>query len=129
MVESLYIGGEHLRLLPERALLWSREATLLLADLHLGKDELFRRSGIPVPAGTGQADLDRLTRLIQRHSIRRLVLLGDFVHAPPARGSAFLQQFAQWRAAHRALEFNVVAGNHDKRVARDVVPQIQWLAE
>lgn len=129
MSESIQLAGEHIQLLPERALLWPRMATLLLADLHLGKDEVFRQAGIAVPAGSVAADLERLSLLIQTHAVARVVLLGDFVHAAPATGSQFVQQFAHWRAVHADLEFILVAGNHDRRLARDELTGIDWREE
>jgi metallophosphoesterase superfamily enzyme len=48
-------------LLPGRAAFLPASATLLVADLHLGKAATFRQAGIPVPEGSAQADLARLT--------------------------------------------------------------------
>ncbi|MET0986505.1 MAG: ligase-associated DNA damage response endonuclease PdeM [Steroidobacteraceae bacterium] len=129
MSESIELAGEHVELLPEHALLWPRTATLLLADLHLGKDEVFRRSGIAVPAGSSQTDLDRLAALIRVHAVQRVVLLGDFVHAVPQFGSEFIPLFMAWRAAHAELEFIVVAGNHDRLAARQQLTTIQWQSQ
>src|SRR3569623_749217 len=40
---------ELFELLPQRAIFWKKEKMLLLADMHLGKVNHFRRSGIPAP--------------------------------------------------------------------------------
>lgn len=125
--ETVEIAGEQLIALPERALLWERTATLLLADLHLGKDEVFRRAGIAVPAGPVSSDLTTLTGLVQQHGVRRVVLLGDFVHAAPSAGSGFITEFLRWREAHALLDFIVVAGNHDRRAAEGVLGEaVRW---
>ena len=47
-------------LLPGRAAVLPASATLLVADLHLGKAATFRKAGIPVPEGSAQRDLARL---------------------------------------------------------------------
>ena len=43
-------AGEPLVLLGARALYWPARQALLLADLHLGKADVFRRAGIALPA-------------------------------------------------------------------------------
>ena len=58
------VAGESLRLLPDRALLWPRARTLVIADLHLGKAQHFRRAGIALPRGGTGHDLARLDRLL-----------------------------------------------------------------
>ena len=74
-------------LLPGRAAFLPSSATLLVADLHLGKAATFRKAGIPVPEGSAQADLARLARLVRETSARRLVIVGDLLIAPYARGN------------------------------------------
>jgi len=66
-------GGSAWRALPQRAALWLDRCWLLVADLHFGKSATFRARGVPVPAGTTQADLARLTALIEATRARRLV--------------------------------------------------------
>src|SRR5438874_327785 len=78
---ELGVGGETLRLLPERAVYWPRLRTLIAADLHWGKEETFRASAIPIPAGPIQADLARLSTVLTRAGATRLLILGDLWHA------------------------------------------------
>jgi DNA ligase-associated metallophosphoesterase len=114
---AIDIRGESLLLHPERALLWPATRTLLIADPHFGKDDVFRRAGIALPDGTAHADLARLAALIEAHACERLLILGDFVHAATRAGDSFLSAFAEWRSAHRELAVDVIAGNHDRREA------------
>lgn len=102
-----------MELLPERAIRWGD--TLLVADVHWGKTATFRRHGIPVPHGDLEEDLARLDRLVALAGIRRLVVLGDLVHArvPPEVEAAV----ATWRAA-RPVELVLVRGNHDRHQPR-----------
>lgn len=103
-----------LTLLPQRALWQAQGRTLWIADLHLGKAASFRALGQPVPAGTTQENLRRLGALIERQAARRLVVLGDFLHARAGRTPALLSALADWRAARREVEILVVRGNHDR---------------
>ena len=120
-------AGESLLLHPDRAVLWPAQRTGFIADLHLGKAEVFRRSGIPIPEGHTHADLQRLDRLIAAHELRRIVLLGDFLHAASPGGSTHAEAFGAWRARQVELEFVVVAGNHDRRAAgRELAESVTW---
>lgn len=111
--QPLTLAGTAVHLLPAPALWWPDGATLCIADLHLGKAATFRARGLPVPAGTTQDNLARLTALLAAHPARRLVVLGDFLHAAEAQTPALLAAVAAWRQAHAAVDVVLVRGNHD----------------
>jgi uncharacterized protein len=120
-------AGENLLLHPQRAIVWPSQRTLFIADLHLGKAEIFRRSGIPIPDGHTHADLRRLDALIAGHALQRIVLLGDFLHAASPGRSTHADAFTAWRRSHAQLEFVVVAGNHDRNaVGRELADVVDW---
>ncbi|KFN50658.1 ligase-associated DNA damage response endonuclease PdeM [Arenimonas composti] len=110
------VAGEELQLLGERALFWPARRRLLLADLHLGKADAFRRAGIGLPSGGTAADLARIGGLLDSTGARSLWVLGDLLHGDPSprRWRAAWDHF---RAARPALELVVVAGNHDRALA------------
>jgi DNA ligase-associated metallophosphoesterase len=109
------LAGEPARLLARRALWWPAEATLFVADVHLGKAETFRALGVPVPAGPTAATLRRLGALVDDCRARRLVVLGDLLHARPAQAPATIDALRAWRRALAALHCVLVRGNHDDR--------------
>jgi DNA ligase-associated metallophosphoesterase len=115
--------GESVWLLPERALWWPRGRVLFVADLHLGKAATYRALGQPVPAGTTQVNLARLSGLLLRYLPAQLVLLGDFLHAAQARTPSVLGSIAAWREEFAALGCVLVRGNHDSR-AGDPPPSL-----
>lgn len=117
------VKGEELVLLPERALLWTRAATLLVADAHIGKAAAFRALGVPVPRGTTGGALARLDALLDRTGARRIVFLGDLLHAREGRAPETVQALAEWRARHATTGMILVRGNHDRR-AGDPPPEI-----
>jgi DNA ligase-associated metallophosphoesterase len=112
---SIHVAGQTLHLAPERAAFWDEGRTLLIADAHFGKAATFRASGIPVPHGTTQDNLDRLDALIARWPVERIVFLGDFLHAAPANAAHTLDAIARWRHAHASIAMTLVRGNHDAR--------------
>ena len=107
-------GGERLRLLPERAAYWEARSTLLIADPHWGKAATFRSAGLFVPRGTTSSGIERLDSLLARLGARRIVFLGDFLHARAGRVDRTLGALEDWRSRHRDLEVVLVRGNHDR---------------
>jgi DNA ligase-associated metallophosphoesterase len=105
--------GESLILLPERAAFWEGAATLLVADTHWGKAATLRAAAIPIPGGTTSNDLERLSCLLRRTEARRIVLLGDVIHARQGRAPRTLAAVERWREAHAEVEMLMVRGNHD----------------
>jgi DNA ligase-associated metallophosphoesterase len=109
------LAGVTARLLARRALWWPAEATLFVADVHLGKAETFRALGVPVPAGPTAGTLRRLGGLLDDCAARRLVVLGDLLHARPAQAPATLEALRAWRRERPAVQCVLVRGNHDER--------------
>lgn len=112
---TIEVAGRPLLLLPQKAALIVDSRTLLIADAHIGKAASFRTLGVPVPRGTTTETLAALSELIARHEVRRLVFLGDLLHARAAHAQATLAALARWREAHAALPLVLVRGNHDDR--------------
>ncbi len=78
---TVEIVGEKIALLPERALYRPVDRTLIVADPHWGKGAAFRAGAVPIPGADLHADLERLSRALERVSATRLVVLGDLLHA------------------------------------------------
>lgn len=116
------IEGERLVLMPERAAWWPARDTLLVADAHFGKAAAFRAGGIPVPAGTTLEGLARLEGALARTAARRVLFLGDYLHARQGRAPATLGALARWHEVHPELELLLVRGNHDRH-AGDPPPE------
>ena len=103
------IGSMDLQLLPERAALeWSGKA-LYLADLHLGKDGLWRSNGQYAPEVT-KIDLERLNTLLDNYQIDEVYFLGDLIHSRANNDFNYLANFLN----NRDEKFYLIAGNHDR---------------
>lgn len=111
------LAGNRIELLPEGAVWWPAHEALLVADLHLGKDQVFRRHGLAVPSSVLDGELERLDQLLAAHPARELIVLGDLVHAPPEPGEDWPEAILDWRRQHDRLEIGVVIGNHDRALA------------
>ena len=112
----LRLKGELLELWPERVILLPEHGLLLAADVHVGKAQAFRALGVPVPSGTTEDTLGRLSALLDASGARELVLLGDFLHSVHVQSaSATLAALQRWRTRHAQTTVRLVRGNHDAR--------------
>ncbi len=109
---SLTVGpqAEPIQLWPQRAVYWPAAQTLLLSDLHWG-----REIGPGSPAGVPEADLCRLNALLAATGADRVVFLGDLVHGRHGLTPQLAERIRQWRVeAADGLELILVPGNHDR---------------
>jgi len=120
---EIEVRGEKLTLYAERAAFWHRERALLIADPHWGKAATFRAGGIPVPSGTTNEAISRLESLLRKTNPKKVIFLGDLLHAKPGRSKEMFAALESWRKGHAELDVILVRGNHDKR-AGDPPPEL-----
>lgn len=115
------IAGEEIVLMPQRAAFWPAAETLLIADVHLGKGNAARAEGSPVSesvlAAMLRKQLEPLTAAVRSCSAKRLLILGDLLHAPIGITDSLLDAVAQWRAQIDA-SIAVIPGNHDRKLKK-----------
>lgn len=104
------VCGEELVLLPEKAIWWPAQQTLILADLHLGKSMHFRKAGIPLPLLSQQKDFVVLEKLLQTPQLKQVLFLGDLFHSSYNSDWELLGQLI---SKHQHLHYTLVQGNHD----------------
>lgn len=109
---EMEIAGERLQLFANRTIVWPHRRTLILADPHFGKAATFRAHGIPVPGDTNRKLAELSECLLNSHA-ERLVILGDFWHAPAGVSNSILEDLNRWRARHQQLHLLLIRGNHD----------------
>lgn len=104
------VFGEELMLLPEKAVFWESKRMLMVADLHLGKINHFRKAGIPVPVKANDKNLEVLLNLIQSLRPQRLIFLGDLFHSHYNEEWEIVRTFIK---TFPEVSFELVVGNHD----------------
>jgi DNA ligase-associated metallophosphoesterase len=104
------IFGEAFVLLPQKALYWQTQEMVLLADMHLGKVNHFRKAGIPVPVKANERNWEVLIDLVHTTKAKRIVCVGDLFHSHYNYDWELVGQFTQ---AFPHLSFELVTGNHD----------------
>ena len=107
---DVVIGGEQLVLLPEKACWLPQHQALLLADLHLGKVNHFRKSGIAVPAAANDRNTEALIQLLRQWQPARCIFLGDLFHS---HYNEEWEVMGQVSGHFAACQFELVLGNHD----------------
>ena len=104
------IFGEQMELLPQKAVFWGRERILFLADVHLGKVNHFRRSGIPVPPKANERNLELIIDLVNLTRPDRVICLGDLFHS---HYNPEWEVFGELVKHFVKISFELVLGNHD----------------
>lgn len=107
---TIQLLGAELLLHPFKAAFWVERQALLLADLHLGKAQHFRREGIPVPRQAGNATWDRLLSLLIDFQPQEVWILGDLFHSAY---NEVWEEFIRLVAQFDQVKFTLVGGNHD----------------
>lgn len=101
--------GEEFFLLPEKALFRPSDASIIVADLHLGKATHFSRNGLPLAPEAGREDIERLRRICLDYQAEKLLILGDLFHSDFNTEFHHLDRLLEVDG----LQVELVAGNHD----------------
>ena len=109
--KPIVIKDQTLILTNQRALFWEQESALVLSDLHLGKTAHFRKNGIALPVDLIQEDLKRLSELILHFNPKKIIVVGDFLHA--GKNSEF-ELFKEFKTQFPELQMILIKGNHDR---------------
>ena len=107
------IAGAWLRLLPQGALYWPAERTLIVADLHLEKATAYARRRVFLPPYDSAATLSALATLCGEHAPKRVIALGDSFHDPEAPSRIAARDAAVISSLQQARDWIWIAGNHD----------------
>lgn len=108
--KTIAVKGQKWRLLPQKAIYWEEQKTLILSDLHLGKSGHFRKWGIAAPQNVNKKSIDRLQRLVEDLKPGALYILGDLFHSQANREWF---QFEEWINNTKNVDIHLIKGNHD----------------
>ncbi|MBX3389144.1 MAG: ligase-associated DNA damage response endonuclease PdeM [Phycisphaeraceae bacterium] len=116
---TIELAGQRVQLLPERAAFLHASKTLLVADLHFGRQHAWHAEGKPVgdvvAAASLEEPLNRLSVAIEKTRARRVLVLGDLLHAPAGLTDDMISRVSRWR--HQiGVPMELVPGNHDRRL-------------
>ncbi|TVQ38630.1 MAG: hypothetical protein EA384_08775 [Spirochaetaceae bacterium] len=109
---TIGFAGQTIELGSERTLLWRDKELLVAADLHLGRRLALETAGHGEALSVDIAALQRLARVARESQVRRLLILGDFVHGAEAVAAPVIRVVADWRKTVSA-EVLLVHGSYD----------------
>lgn len=96
-----------------RAIYWPRRKILVMADLHWGKTQYMRQHGVAISDNVFEADLQRLSHLLDDYETNTVLVLGDLIHHEKSLSKGLIEKVAWFRHEH-PCEFVLVKGNHDR---------------
>ena len=119
---DLNLGHDIVGLHDSGALWWPAEETLIVSDLHLEKAaSLAKTRGLMLPPYDTGATLERLSRLIDLFTPKRVICLGDSFHDCDSSERMPASYVAMLASMQLGREWVWVTGNHDPVIA----PHIQ----
>ncbi len=94
----------------EKEMYWPEEKTLIISDLHLGKTKHFITNGIQIPKLVNQNNYWRLSELLDKYEVSRVIFLGDLFHSVY---NDEWEQFKDFMNNYEQVKWVLVLGNHD----------------
>jgi DNA ligase-associated metallophosphoesterase len=110
------LGALHACLLPQRVVWVPALRTLLVADLHWGREAWMRLQGSPVPEGPLEDDLCRLEGVLDQTGAAQVLVVGDLIHARAGLTPDVIDRVARFRRRY-PVAWGLVRGNHERRLA------------
>jgi putative SbcD/Mre11-related phosphoesterase len=107
------------QLTPEGAAIHEGEKTAVIADVHLGYEWARAAAGDSVIAHSLDETLARLSKVLERATIRCLMVAGDLVESvrPCRRTGDDVRRLRTW-LDQRGVSLHVLEGNHDRSLTR-----------
>ncbi|MFQ5918970.1 MAG: metallophosphoesterase [Thermoplasmata archaeon] len=111
------MGFANLDPVPDRPVIRAGE-DLIVADLHIGKEEELRREGFTLPSQTKKMG-ETIASLLEEIGPRRLVILGDLKHEIPRFTGLERRDVPRFfdLIEESVPEVHLVQGNHDGNIA------------
>ncbi|MDA9951364.1 ligase-associated DNA damage response endonuclease PdeM [Oligoflexaceae bacterium] len=108
-------GGRKLKLLPEKACLDILTNSLIVSDIHIGKEVSMRRQGLSTPNGVSDFDMNRIDELWASYQFTHLYILGDFIHDEDSLSQGMGEVVSKWLGKN-AFTTTLILGNHDRHL-------------
>jgi len=105
----------NLKLTPEKAAIIGR--TAVIADLHLGFENVMQDSGIAFPRMQIREVIANTRKILEKYTIDRLVIAGDLKHEFSRNLPYEWEDVEAFLKAFSNVKIEVVRGNHDNFLA------------
>jgi len=109
-------GHHEFVLHPSGCLFWPSKKTVLIADVHFGKVDHFRKNGSALPSRVGLENFKKLNLVLSEFSPDRIIFLGDLFHS--TQNEDWIR-FKAW-VSNQSINITLIEGNHD------IIPHYQF---
>jgi len=109
--QPVCFAGNDLLLNNQRSIYWQAQNALIFSDLHSGKSAHFRKHGMAIPSYLHYSDLERLQFLIQHYQPKKIIIVGDLIHASNNKEVIDLKRIT---STFSSTDFHLIKGNHDR---------------
>ncbi len=113
---KLKFAHQDLIMHPSGCLYWPSKELVMIADVHFGKIEHFRKHGSALPTQVGLKNFQKLNQVVNEFQPKYLFFLGDLFHSTQNKD---WDRFASWVKTQR-LNISLIVGNHD------IIPKYQF---
>jgi DNA ligase-associated metallophosphoesterase len=94
---------------PSGSLYWPIHKTLMIADVHFGKVNHFRKHGSALPTQVGLQNFRKLDKVVNALNPEHIIFMGDLFHSVQNED---WNRFKKWVKQQRA-KLTLIVGNHD----------------
>jgi DNA ligase-associated metallophosphoesterase len=94
---------------PSGCLYWPSQNTVLIADVHFGKVDHFRRNGSALPSQVGLKNFRKLNQILEELQPDEIIFLGDLFHSTQNKD---WDRFTAWVNLQQ-VKMTLIIGNHD----------------
>ncbi|MBZ9627037.1 ligase-associated DNA damage response endonuclease PdeM [Psychroflexus sp. CAK1W] len=116
---------------PSGCLYWPSQNSVLIADVHFGKIDHFRKNGSALPAQVGLENFRKLNQILDEFEPDKLIFLGDLFHSTQNKD---WERFTAWVKLQK-VKMTLIIGNHDiipqycfEDLGIEVLPQLTYEA-
>lgn len=118
MQKSIELPDFNLILDARKALIHRSSSSLILSDLHIGKQAHLRKNGLALPNYNQQSEFLRIKTLVSEYAIQQIIYAGDLFHSSHNKET---QEFIQ-NILSLGIPQILVQGNHD--LIQSIPPEI-----
>lgn len=106
---KLNYGNQEFIMHPSGCLFWPSKNALLIADVHFGKVDHFRKNGSALPSQVGLENFRKLNQVLEEFQLEEVIFLGDLFHSTQNKD---WDRFTAW-VNLQDVKMTLIVGNHD----------------
>ena len=115
-MKAINFNNHKFQISKEGILFWFDKQIAIIADLHLEKGSSFGPSGQFLPPYDSEETLTKLSDIIKKHNVQKVILLGDTFHDKNAMRRMSKRVLIVFEKFIKKYEVIFVLGNHENNI-------------